>query len=237
MEIIPAIDIIEGKCVRLSQGNFDQKKIYNERPLEVAKQFEDAGLVRLHLVDLDGAREGRVKNWKTLEQIAGKTSLRIDFGGGIHEEEDVLIVLNSGAVWVTIGSMAVQHEDIFLDWVNRFGHDKFFLGADVKEEKIAIHGWKEITQISIYDFIKKYSDHRLNQIICTDISKDGQLEGPSIDLYKKIIDKFPDLQLIASGGVSKMKDLEELEHIGCAGVIIGKAIYEGRIAVSELSKF
>jgi len=237
MEIIPAIDIIDGKCVRLSQGKFDQKKIYNEHPLEVARQFEDAGLLRLHLVDLDGAREGRVMNWKTLEQIAGRTSLRIDFGGGIHEENDVSIVLNSGAVWVTIGSMAVRHEELFLVWVKRFGHDKFFLGADVKEEKIAIHGWKEITTLSIYDFIKKYLESQLNQIFCTDISKDGQLQGPSIGLYKKIINRFPELQLIASGGVSSMNDLEELRDIGCAGVIIGKAIYEGKISVAALSKF
>ncbi|MFI5154810.1 MAG: 1-(5-phosphoribosyl)-5-[(5-phosphoribosylamino)methylideneamino]imidazole-4-carboxamide isomerase [Chitinophagales bacterium] len=235
MEIIPAIDIIEGKCVRLSKGNFEQKKIYNEHPLEVAKQFEDAGLLRLHLVDLDGAKEGRVRNWKTLEEISSRTSLQIDFGGGIQTEKDVLIVLNSGAALVTIGSMAVKHEELFLEWVMKFGNDKFFLGADVREEKIAVHGWQEITQWTIYDFIQKYSDKKLNNIFCTDISRDGLLEGPSIDLYKKIIEKFPELRLTASGGVSKMQDLVELDEIGCAGVIIGKAIYEGRISVVDLS--
>jgi len=234
MQIIPAIDIIEGKCVRLTQGDYDQKKIYNEYPLEVAKEFEDAGLQRLHLVDLDGAKAGAVKNWKVLETIASKTSLTIDFGGGIKKEEDVKIVFSSGAALATIGSLAVKNEFEFVKWLLIYGADKFLLGADVKEEKIAVSGWLETTDIWIYDFIQKYIDHGVRQIFCTDVSKDGKLEGPSIDLYKNIISKFPKLQFIASGGVAKVKDLEELQEIGCSGAIVGKAIYENRISIKEL---
>ncbi len=234
MQIIPAIDIIDGKCVRLTQGDYSQKKIYNEHPLEVAKQFEDAGLSRLHLVDLDGAKAGAVKNWKVLETIAGKTSLMIDFGGGIKKEEDVNIVFDSGAALATVGSIAVKDETEFVKWLLIFGADKFLLGADVKDEKIAIHGWLEKTDISVYDFIEKYIAHGIKQIFCTDVNKDGKLEGPSIELYKNIIKKFPDLHFIASGGVSSIKDLDELQSVGCKGAIIGKAIYEGRIRVSDL---
>src|SRR3954471_6245506 len=205
MQIIPAIDIIDGKCVRLTQGDYDQKKIYNEHPLEVAKQFEDAGLKRLHLVDLDGAKAGKVKNWKVLETIAGKTSLIIDFGGGIKQEKDVEIVFNSGAAIATIGSLAVKDKDTFSAWLEQFGADKFLLGADVKEEKIAVSGWLETTDIWIYDFIEKYIGHGVRQLFCTDVSKDGLLQGPSTELYTNIIDKFPDLHFIASGGVSDMK--------------------------------
>jgi phosphoribosylformimino-5-aminoimidazole carboxamide ribotide isomerase len=234
MEIIPAIDIIDGKCVRLTQGDYEQKKIYNEHPLEVAKQFEDAGLKRLHLVDLDGAKAGSVKNWKVLERIAGKTSLIIDFGGGIKKEEDAKIVLECGAAFATVGSIAVKDETEFVKWLIIFGAEKFLLGADVKEEKIAINGWLEKTDIWIYDFIEKYIDHGVKQIFCTDVSKDGKLEGPAVELYKNIVVKFPDLHFIASGGVSSLKDLEELSNIGCKGAIIGKAIYEGRISLKEL---
>ncbi len=237
MTIIPAIDIIDGKCVRLTQGDFSQKKIYNEHPLEVAKQFEDVGLKRLHLVDLDGAKEGRVKNWKVLETIAGKTSLVIDFGGGIKTQKDVHIVFDSGAKLATIGSIAITDEQEFVKWLLIFGADRFLLGADVKSEKIAIHGWQETSEIWIYDFIERYIQHGIKQIFCTDISKDGKLEGPAQDLYKNIIEKFPDLHLVASGGVSSMKDLEELEKIGCSAVIIGKAIYENRIKLDDLKKF
>jgi phosphoribosylformimino-5-aminoimidazole carboxamide ribotide isomerase len=235
MEIIPAIDIIEGKCVRLTQGDYEQKKIYNEHPLEVAKQFEGAGLKRLHLVDLDGAKAGAVKNWKVLETLASKTSLIIDFGGGIKKEDDVKIIFNSGAALATIGSVAVKNEEEFVKWLLKFGSDKFLLGADVKDEKIAVSGWLETTDILIYDFIQKYIEHGVPQIFCTDVSKDGKLEGPSIDLYKNIISKFPDLHFIASGGVSSIKDLEDLKEIGCKGVIVGKAIYEGKISLRELS--
>jgi phosphoribosylformimino-5-aminoimidazole carboxamide ribotide isomerase len=237
MQIIPAIDIIDGKCVRLTQGDYSQKKIYNEHPLEVAKQFEDAGLIRLHLVDLDGAKAGTVRNWKVLETIAGKTSLIIDFGGGIKKENDVKIVFDSGATLATVGSIAVKDETEFIKWLLVFGADKFLLGADVKEEKIAIHGWLEKTDILVYDFIEKYFYQGVKQIFCTDVNKDGKLEGPSIDLYKNIIKKFPELHFIASGGVSSIKDLEELQTIGCKGVIIGKAIYEGRIKISDLKFF
>lgn len=234
MQIIPAIDIIEGKCVRLTQGDYQQKKIYNEHPLEVAKEFEGAGLQRLHLVDLDGAKAGAVKNWKVLETIASKTSLNIDFGGGIKKEEDVKIVFSSGAALATIGSLAVKNEFEFVKWLLIFGADKFLLGADVKEEKIAVSGWLETTDIWIYDFIQKYIDHGVQQIFCTDVSKDGKLEGPSAELYKTIITQFPKLHFIASGGVSSVKDLEELKEIGCCGAIVGKAIYEGRISLKEL---
>jgi phosphoribosylformimino-5-aminoimidazole carboxamide ribotide isomerase len=237
MQIIPAIDIIDGKCVRLTEGNYSQKKIYNEYPLEVAKQFEDAGLTRLHLVDLDGAKAGAVKNWKVLETIAGKTSLIIDFGGGIKKEDDVKIILNSGAAFATVGSIAVKDETEFVKWLLICGSDKFLLGADVKEEKIAINGWTEKTDIWIYDFLEKYIAYGVKQIFCTDVSKDGKLEGPSIDLYKNIITKFPELYFIASGGVSSIKDLEELQNIGCKAAIVGKAIYEGRILLTDLKIF
>lgn len=237
MQIIPAIDIIDGKCVRLTQGDYAQKKVYNENPLEVAKQFEDAGLQRLHLVDLDGAKAGAVKNWKVLELLAGKTSLVIDFGGGIKKQEDLDIVFNSGAALATIGSLAVKEEAVFVSWLQLYGADKFLLGADVKDEKIAVSGWLETTDITIDDFIEKYLQQGIQQVFCTDISKDGKLEGPATALYKHIIDRFPGLHFIASGGVSSVKDVEALAAIGCAGVIIGKAFYEGRITIEELVAF
>lgn len=237
MQIIPAIDIIDGKCVRLTQGDYAQKKIYNEHPLEVAKQFEDAGLQRLHLVDLDGAKAGAVKNWKVLESIAGKTSLVVDFGGGIKKEADLQIVFGSGAAYATIGSLAVKDENTFVNWLQTFGAAKFLLGADVKEEKIAVGGWLETTDIWVYDFIRKYTDHGIQQLFCTDVSKDGKLEGPATGLYKNIISEFPGLYFIASGGVSNMQDLEDLQAAGCKGVIVGKAIYEGRIQIKDLTKF
>ncbi|MBI1341805.1 MAG: 1-(5-phosphoribosyl)-5-[(5-phosphoribosylamino)methylideneamino]imidazole-4-carboxamide isomerase [Terrimonas sp.] len=236
MQIIPAIDIIEGKCVRLTAGDYTQKKIYNEHPLEVARQFEDAGLSRLHLVDLDGARSGRVKNWKVLESIAGKTSLVIDFGGGIKKEDDLRVVFNSGAALATIGSIAVKDEATFIGWINKFGAEKFLLGADVKDEKITIGGWMETTEILVDDFIEKYRKLGIIQVFCTDVSKDGRLEGPATTLYQKLIEKFPDLFLIASGGVSSLQDLEELQEAGCSGVIIGKAIYESRISLHQLTR-
>jgi phosphoribosylformimino-5-aminoimidazole carboxamide ribotide isomerase len=237
MEIIPAIDIIDGKCVRLTQGDYAQKKVYNEHPLEVARQFEDAGLQRLHLVDLDGAKAGAVKNWKVLETLAGKTSLVIDFGGGIKTEKDVNIVFDSGAALATIGSLAVKNEFEFVKWLLQYGAEKFLLGADVKEEKITVGGWLETTDISIYDFLKKYIDHGVQQVFCTDVSKDGKLEGPAVELYKKIIERFPNLHFIASGGVSSMQDLEALSEAGCRGVIVGKAIYENRITLDDLKQF
>ena len=237
MEIIPAIDIIEGKCVRLTHGDYSQKTIYNEHPLEVAKEFEDAGIKRLHLVDLDGAKAGAVKNWKVLETLAGKTSLIIDFGGGIKTEKDVQIVFQSGAVLITVGSIAVKDEETFTKWIATFGADKFLLGADVKNEKITISGWTEQTEIWVYDFVQRYLEKGINQIFCTDVSKDGALEGPSTELYKNLVQKFPELHFIASGGVSSLDDVFKLEEAGCKGVIIGKAIYEGRIKLDELKRW
>ncbi|HVG40833.1 MAG TPA: 1-(5-phosphoribosyl)-5-[(5-phosphoribosylamino)methylideneamino]imidazole-4-carboxamide isomerase [Chitinophagaceae bacterium] len=237
MEIIPAIDIIDGKCVRLTHGDYTQKKIYNEHPLEVARQFEDAGIRRLHLVDLDGAKEGRVKSWKVLETLAAKTSLVIDFGGGIKTDKDVTIVFDSGAALATVGSIAVKEWETFTHWLNVFGSDKFLLGADVKDEKITISGWTENTDIWIYDFIEKSVQVGVKQLFCTDVSKDGALEGPAAELYKNIILKFPELHFIASGGVSSIDDVFRLRDIGCKGVIIGKAIYENRITLNELKQF
>ena len=237
MEIIPAIDIIDGKCVRLTQGDYDQKKIYNDNPLEVAKKFEALGIRRLHLVDLDGAKSGKVVNYKVLESIAENTNLTIDFGGGIKSESDIDIVYNSGASIATIGSMAVKNKTLFFSWLKKYGPDKILLGADVKNEKIAIGGWLESTDISIFDFIKENMEHGVTTLFCTDISKDGLLQGPSIYLYKKIIEKFPKLNLIASGGVSQLSDLEELKNIGCSAAIIGKAYYEERITEKELQNF
>jgi len=237
MEIIPAIDIIDGKCVRLTQGDYAQKKVYNEHPLEVAVAFEDAGLRRLHLVDLDGAKAGKVKNWKVLEKLAGKTGLVIDFGGGIKTAEDVDIVFNSGAALATVGSIAVKDGPLFESWLKGYGADRFLLGADVKDEKIAVGGWLETTDRWVYDFIQEYVEKGVRQVFCTDVSKDGLLQGPSLELYKNIVGKFAALHFIASGGVSEMDDVLRLEEIGCAGVIIGKAIYEGRITLNQLSDY
>jgi len=218
----------------LTQGDYGQKKVYNERPLEVAQAFEDAGLRRLHLVDLDGAKAGAVKNWKVLETLAGKTGMVIDFGGGIKTAADVDIVFNSGAALATVGSIAVKDGALFVSWLQEYGADKFLLGADVKDEKIAVSGWLETTDRWIYDFIAEYLEKGVRQLFCTDVSKDGLLQGPALDLYKNIIGKFPELHFIASGGVSGMEDVRKLAEVGCAGVIIGKAIYEGRIKLEEL---
>ena len=237
MEIIPAIDIIDGKCVRLTQGDYAQKKIYNESPLEVAKEFEAAGIKRLHLVDLDGAKAGKVQNWNVLEAITKGTQLIVDFGGGIKQEADLKIVFESGAKLATIGSLAVKDENIFSSWIEQYGADQFFLGADVNDEKIAVGGWLEATNIDVFDFINSYLRKGINQIFCTDISKDGKLEGPSTELYKKIVNQFPNIHFVASGGVSNLEDLRILKEIGCKGVIIGKAIYEGRITLKELIPF
>jgi phosphoribosylformimino-5-aminoimidazole carboxamide ribotide isomerase len=236
VEIIPAIDIIDGKCVRLTQGDYAQKKVYNEHPLEVARAFEDAGLQRLHLVDLDGAKAGAVKNWKVLEALAGKTGLVIDFGGGIKTAADVDIIFNSGAALATIGSLAVKEPDAFMGFLQQYGAERFFLGADVKNEKIAVGGWLETTDKWVYDFIEEYIEKGIRQVFCTDVSKDGLLQGPSLDLYRNIVAKFPQLHFIASGGVSELDDVHRLEEAGCKGVIIGKAIYEGRITLQELSR-
>jgi phosphoribosylformimino-5-aminoimidazole carboxamide ribotide isomerase len=235
IEIIPAIDILHGKCVRLTQGDYASGKIYNEKPLEVARQFEDAGLKRLHLVDLDGAKEGRVRNWNVLETIAGKTSLVVDFGGGIATGKDLQIVFESGAAFATIGSVAVKNESLLREWMLIYGSGKFLLGADVRDEKISITGWTVDTELWIYDFIQKFMEAGIKQIFCTDIKLDGAMKGPSLELYKKILERFPDLHFIASGGIRSLDDIYELEELGCKGAIIGKAIYEGMITLKDLA--
>ncbi|TDB69041.1 1-(5-phosphoribosyl)-5-[(5-phosphoribosylamino)methylideneamino]imidazole-4-carboxamide isomerase [Arundinibacter roseus] len=236
MYIIPAIDIIEGKCVRLTQGDYGQKKIYNEKPLEVAMQFEDAGLTRLHLVDLDGAKARKIINWKVLEIIASKTRLHVDFGGGVQSEEDIRVAFECGAKQVTGGSVAVKQPALFEQWLTEFGSEKIILGADAKNEKIAVSGWEEGTELWIYDFLEKYVEKGVRYAISTDVAKDGLLQGPSFDLYRTMQQKCPDLHIIASGGVSNMKDIEQLAEMNLYGVIVGKAIYEGRVTLNELRK-
>jgi phosphoribosylformimino-5-aminoimidazole carboxamide ribotide isomerase len=237
MTIIPAIDIIEGKCVRLTKGDYNLKTIYNEDPLEVALQFEDAGFQRLHLVDLDGAKAGAVKNWKILEKIAGKTKLIIDFSGGISSQKNVDITFSSGATYAAVGSIAVKDEFTFSGWLMAYGANKFIIGADVREELIVIKGWTESTTISVFELIDKYKKKGVTQFFCTDVNKDGLLQGPSTELYKKILNLHTTINLIASGGVSTLADLDELRQANCSGAIIGKAIYENRISLSELKKY
>ncbi len=237
MRIIPAIDIIEGKCVRLEQGDYASKKIYSEDPLEMAKQYQDHGIKYLHLVDLDGARSSRIINWKVLYNIASKTNLKIDFGGGLKSDEDLKIAFENGAAQVTAGSIAVKNKPQVLSWINQYGSEKIILGADVKSEKIAINGWKEQTDIDIYDFIGDYEKEGIKSIICTDISKDGMLQGISNDLYKNIRNRYPAMKLIASGGVGSVKDLNLLLNLNVDGAIIGKAIYENKISLKELQNY
>ncbi|GAB2569976.1 1-(5-phosphoribosyl)-5-[(5-phosphoribosylamino)methylideneamino]imidazole-4-carboxamide isomerase [Spirosoma areae] len=234
MHIIPAIDIIEGKAVRLTQGDYRQKKEYNARPLEVAQLFEGAGMTRLHLVDLDGAKEKRVINWKVLELIASKTTLHVDFGGGVQSDEDLRMVFECGAKQVTGGSIAVKQPDVLERWLSRHGSEKIILGADAKNEKIAVSGWEEGTDVWIYDFVEKWAEKGIRHVISTDVAKDGLLQGPSFDLYRNLQDRFPKLNIIASGGVSSMSDIEMLADMDLFGVIVGKAIYEGRVTLKEL---
>jgi phosphoribosylformimino-5-aminoimidazole carboxamide ribotide isomerase len=236
IEIIPAIDLIDGKCVRLSQGDYNEKKVYNEDPLEVAKMFADAGMRRLHLVDLDGAKAKHIVNQSVLESIASNTSLVIDFGGGVQSDKDIEIAFNSGASMVTGGSIAVRNRELFTGWVRKYGTGKIILGADCKDHKIAVSGWQEETAIDILSFIGDYKTEGILKVVCTDISKDGMLQGSSIDLYKEILGAFPDLYLIASGGVSCFQDILDLENAGAPAVILGKAIYENRITLKELSR-
>jgi phosphoribosylformimino-5-aminoimidazole carboxamide ribotide isomerase len=237
IEIIPAIDIIEGKCVRLSQGDYSQRKIYNEDPVEVAKAFEDHGLRRLHLVDLDGAKANRIINHKTLENIAGRTSLIIDFGGGLKSDADIEIAFESGARMVTGGSIAVHHPDTFHSWIQKYGHQHIILGADSRDGQIAITGWTEQTGIELSSFISGWRKNGIVRVICTDISRDGMLEGPNTALYTEISTLEQDIYLIASGGISSVQDIEALRQAHIPGVIIGKAIYEGRIKLHELLPF
>lgn len=237
IEIIPAIDIIDGKCVRLSQGNYQTKKIYSESPADVGKQFEDAGIKRLHMVDLDGAKQGKIINIKTLEKVVSQTNLKIDFGGGIKTTKDVQTVLNAGAAFFNIGSIAVKQPAIVEEWISNFGSEKILLGADVKDENIMINGWQEPANINLITYISAYINKGINNIFCTDISKDGLLQGASTDLYEKILKAFPQLNLIASGGVSSINDVDKVNAVGCSGVIIGKALYEGRIKLKQLKKY
>jgi len=237
IEIIPAIDIIDGKCVRLSQGDYQQKIIYNENPLEVAKMFEAVGLKRLHLVDLDGAKAHHIVNQKVLESIAANTNLVIDFGGGLKSDEDLKIAFESGAAMVTGGSIAVKSPEIFMTWIEKFGAEKIILGADAKNEMIAVAGWQESTGTDIFTFINNWHSKGIQKIISTDISRDGMLQGAATELYKKILLAVPDAYLIASGGVSSMADILELQNAGVPAVITGKAIYEGRITMEEIREF
>lgn len=238
MRIIPAIDIIEGQCVRLSKGDYDTKKIYNKNPLEVAKEFEAHGIQYLHLVDLDGAKSHQIVNHKILEQIATKTGLKIDFGGGLKSDDDLHIAFESGANQVTGGSIAVKNKDVFLNWLTNYGASKIILGADAMNEKVAVSGWLEESEENLIPFIQSYQKKGIDYVICTDISKDGMLEGPSFELYQKIIEECgSELKLIASGGISTFKELPKLEELGCEGVIIGKAIYENRISLKQLENY
>lgn len=234
MRIIPAIDIIDGKCVRLKQGDYAQKKVYSENPLDVAKSFEDAGLTHLHLVDLDGAKAGKVISWNVVERITSHTRLQVDFGGGIKTNEEVAGLLGMGVHQVNLGSIAVKEPGKITDWLKQFGAEKIILSADVKNEIISINGWQENSSIPIVTFLKDYIQKGIEHVTCTDISTDGMLTGPNIELYKKILLSFPQLHLIASGGVSCMEDLHELKRIGVDGVIVGKAIYEGKVSLNDL---
>lgn len=234
MRIIPAIDIIDGKCVRLVQGDYAQKTIYNENPLDMAKSFEDAGLTHLHLVDLDGAKAGKVMSWQVAEKITTGTSLKVDFGGGIKTTEEIERLIDLGVNQVNLGSIAVRDPEKITGWIQQFGADKIILSADVKNEMISIDGWQQNSAINIVSFLRDYIQRGIKHVTCTDIGTDGMLTGPNIELYKKILLSFPQLHLIASGGVSSLDDLHELRQIGADGVIVGKAIYEGRISLNEL---
>ena len=237
IEIIPAIDIIDGKCVRLTQGDYNQKKVYNEDPVEVAMMFEDAGIKRLHTVDLDGARSSHVVNTRVIERIATHTNLTIDFGGGIKSDEDLRKAFDAGAQMVTIGSVAVKEPELFASWVETYGGEKIILGADVKNGYISISGWLEEGEQKLMDFICHHTKNGIHNVLCTDISRDGMLQGPAIELYKDIMAHYPNLHLIASGGVSCINDIERLNDAGIPAVVFGKAIYEGRIKLKELERF
>lgn len=237
MRIIPAIDIIDGKCVRLTKGDYNTKKIYNEDPLEVAKEFQDHGIQYLHLVDLDGARSQQIVNYIILEKIASQTSLQIDFGGGLKSDADLEIAFNSGASQITGGSIAVKDPQTFSTWLETYGNQRIILGADVNQKKIAVSGWTENSELELFPFVESYQNEGIAYVICTDISKDGMLEGPSVNLYWEFLEQFPGLNLIASGGITNMRDLYLLQELGCEGAIIGKAIYEGKISLKDLEDY
>ncbi|MBN2480842.1 MAG: 1-(5-phosphoribosyl)-5-[(5-phosphoribosylamino)methylideneamino]imidazole-4-carboxamide isomerase [Bacteroidales bacterium] len=237
IEVIPAIDILEGKCVRLEQGNYRLKKVYEADPVEAARKFEDHGIKRLHVVDLDGARTKHVVNWKTVEQIANQTSLIMDFGGGIRKTGDLNIVYKCGVAMAVIGSVAVTDKELFREWLAIYGPQKLILGADVRDRKIAVSGWDDITDIALLPFLDEYIKAGVQQVLCTDISRDGMLQGPSVEMYREVMDSFPGVHLIASGGISSVKDLHVLQESGIPGVVIGKALYENKIKLSELKQF
>ncbi len=237
MDIIPAIDIINGKCVRLTQGDFSQQKQYNENPLEVAQLFESVGLKRLHLVDLDGARQKKIINHKVLENIAKNTQLKIDFGGGVQSDDDIKLAFDSGAAQVTGGSVAIRQPNLFEKWLQQYGEERIILGADVKDGKIVISGWQETSDVSISSFVQRYWQKGVKYVICTDVSKDGMLAGASVELYRQLRQDLPYIHLIASGGVSSLQDLIDLKNIGVKGAIVGKAIYEHKINLEELKIF
>lgn len=237
IEIIPAIDVIDGKCVRLTYGDFSRKTVYADDPLEVAKRFEGLGIRRLHMVDLDGAKPGKPQNLPVLNAVAENTNLTIDFGGGIKTDDDVNAVFDTGAAIVNVGSIAVKDPKLFLDWIERYGSDRILLGADCKDGKVAINGWQADTEISIFDLLKDYSENGVRSAFVTDIGRDGAMAGPSVDLYKEILATVPKLILIASGGVGEIADVEGLDAVGCSAVIVGKAIYEGRISDEELKRY
>ena len=236
MRIIPAIDIINGKCVRLTKGNYNTKVVYNENPLEAAKEFEDNGILYLHLVDLDGARSNHIVNWRILNELASKTSLKIDFGGGIKSSEDVRIAFENGAEQIIGGTIAAQNPDLFLEWLLKYKNRKIILGADGRNRKIATNGWQQESELDLIDFISDWEKKGINKVICTDISKDGMLQGPSLELYQEILQQT-EVDLIASGGITSINDLHQLSKIGCEGAIIGKAIYEGKITLGDLRKY
>ncbi|WP_026916292.1 1-(5-phosphoribosyl)-5-[(5-phosphoribosylamino)methylideneamino]imidazole-4-carboxamide isomerase [Christiangramia portivictoriae] len=237
MRIIPAIDIIDGKCVRLSKGDYDTKKIYNEDPLEVAKSFGDHGIQYLHLVDLDGAKSSHIVNHKILESIASRTGLKVDFGGGLKTDQDLEIAFECGAKQITGGSIAIKNPEIFKSWIMKYGAEKIILGADARNKKIAVSGWLEESKQEVIPFIQNFEAEGIKYVICTDISKDGMLEGPSFELYTEILEETKDIGLIASGGISAFDELPKLKELGCEGVIIGKAIYENRISLKQLENY
>lgn len=237
MKIIPAIDIIDGKCVRLTQGDYNKKKVYREDPVDVALEFQHADLDYLHLVDLDGAKKGKVVNWDVVREIQEKTALSVDFGGGVKTEEEVELLLDLGVHQVNVGSLAVKHPEKFSEWLKKYGPENFVLSADVKGDTVAINGWLEESKFRLFDLVSQFEDDGLEYLACTDIGSDGTLKGPNLGLYKKLVKRFPNIKIVASGGVSSMDDLKELRYTNVYGVIIGKAIYEGKLNLAELKAF
>jgi len=237
MEIIPAIDIIDGKCVRLTKGDYNAQKTYSDNPLDMALRFQDAGIRRLHLVDLDGARNKHIVNYPTLEAIAGHTGLTVDFGGGIKSTSDLETALGCGAAMVTVGSTAVTEPDLMSQWIEDYGPEHMILGADARDGHVSVNGWKEDSELTLSSFIRGYMQKGITRVLCTDINRDGMLQGPAIELYKSLLKEFPGIHLIASGGVGSIQDLTNLKEAGLPAAIVGKAYYEGRITLEQLARF